>query len=324
MSVDVRVGIVSWNTADLLDRCLAALPAALGGLRAEVVVVDNDSADASAEVAARHPVVTEVVRNPTNEGYARGMNRALAGTAAPVLLALNPDTEPAPGTLAALVERLLAHPEAGLVVPRLTNPDGSLQHSAYRFPAPRIALVLGFTPGAVHRRLGRRLWLEGHHPHDRSEEVDWAIGAVHVVRAAALAGRPAPYDERWFMYVEDLELCWWVRERGWTVRLEGDVAVAHVGNAAGAQQWRGERVGRYLACTYDWYARDRGRWAARAWGVANAGASLSQIALRWRRDRATAHQLRAVLGVHLRAAAGRFENPPPPTSTGGAATRSAG
>src|ERR1700737_2606847 len=112
----IRVGIVSWNTAALLDRCLGALPAALSGTAFDVVVVDNDSADDSAAVAASHPAV-RLLQNPVNVGYGRAMNQALAGTAAPVLIALNPDPEPPPGSLARLAGRLLADPGVGLVGP---------------------------------------------------------------------------------------------------------------------------------------------------------------------------------------------------------------
>src|SRR5579875_2255421 len=120
----VRVGIVSWNTSELLDHCLRALADALDGLHADVVVVDNASADDSVAVARRHPGVT-VVANEANVGYARGMNQALlhggsaASTPADVLIALNPDTVPAPGSLRLLVERLEADPGLGLVVPPL-------------------------------------------------------------------------------------------------------------------------------------------------------------------------------------------------------------
>jgi GT2 family glycosyltransferase len=130
--IRVRVGIVSWNTAALLDRCLAALPAATNGLNAEVVLVDNASSDHSVEVARRHAGVT-VVANEENVGYARGMNQALTHDAGPtppeVLIALNPDTVPPPGSLTRLVEDLLGQPEVGLIVPQLLNPDGTLQHS---------------------------------------------------------------------------------------------------------------------------------------------------------------------------------------------------
>ncbi len=86
---DLRIGIVSYNTARLLNRCLAALPAALDGLSAEIVVVDNGSIDDSVTVAGRFPGV-RIIKNNLNQGYARAMNRALLDTHVPTLLALNP------------------------------------------------------------------------------------------------------------------------------------------------------------------------------------------------------------------------------------------
>src|SRR3546814_13156889 len=112
---DVRVGIVSWNTAELLDRCLAALPAALGELEAEVVVVDNDSDDDSAAVAERRGV--KVGHNADHDGYARGLNAALADTDAPGLIALNPATQAPPGPPPALVSRLPGAPAARRCAP---------------------------------------------------------------------------------------------------------------------------------------------------------------------------------------------------------------
>jgi GT2 family glycosyltransferase len=304
------VGIVSWNTAALLDQCLAALPAALGNLRAEVVVVDNASADQSADVAAGHEGVV-VIRNPDNVGYARAMNQALAGTEAPVLIALNPDTDPPPGSLAALVDRLSADPTAGIVVPRLAHADGRLQHSAYRFPSVPLAAVVCFVPPRLQRgAIGRHWWLEGAAPHDRSGPVDWAIGAVHAVRRDALDGAP-PYSERWFMYAEDVELCWRLAERGWRTLLAADVTVPHVGNAAGAQAWGSGRDRRWWAASYDMYAQQRGSFAARRWAAVNTAGVLVHIALNAlgsvvpgagrHRRRATARALAGVLPIHARA-----------------------
>jgi GT2 family glycosyltransferase len=303
VSADLRVGIVSWNTADLLDRCLAAVPAACGGLDVEVVVVDNDSGDASAEMAAGHDGV-QVIRNPTNAGYGVAMNQALGGTDtdAEFLCALNPDSEPPPGSLAALVAYARRHPRAGLVVPRLANADGSLQHSVQRFPSVRLAAAAGLVPPRFQRgRFARRWWLDGRHPHDTSGPVDWAIGAVHVLRAVALGGE-APYSERWFMYVEDLEVCWRLHQRGWEVHLDAEVTVPHVGNAAGEQKWGGDRARRYWTASYDFHALAHGAGAARAWAATNvAGASVHYVSNRLWGDRNVAAQLRAVLPVHARA-----------------------
>lgn len=317
---DVRVGIVSWNTAGLLDECLAALPAALGDLDAEVVVVDNASSDDSVAVARRHAGVT-VVPNPTNDGYAKGMNRALAGTDAPVLIALNPDTVPPPGSLAALVARLRDDGGAGLVVPRLANHDGSLQHSCYRFPTVAVAAVVAFVPRPLQRgAIGRRFWLEAADgTHDRSATVDWAIGAVHVIRRSALADR-APYSERWFMYVEDLELCWWLHRRGWRVVLDADVTVPHVGNAAGAQAWGSGRSARFWRASYDFVGLSRGRAYARLLAAVNVLGTLwvagwfelgGRAGRRARRAerRAVARSVRAALPAHLEVVR---HGPPPP------------
>ncbi|MGH9154572.1 MAG: glycosyltransferase [Acidimicrobiales bacterium] len=278
--VNVRVGIVSWNTAALLDRCLDALPAALGDLDAEVVVVDNASADGSVAVAGRHRDVT-VVAGGENVGYARAMNRALAGVPAPFLIALNPDTVPPPGSLARLVATMAAHPDAALVAPRLLNTDGSLQRSVHRFPSLTLAAIVGFVPQPLRRgRLGRRWWLEEADPaaYQGVVEVDWAIGAVHCIRAAALGNRP-PYSERWFMYAEDMDLCWQLRGRGWSVILDGSVTVTHVGNAAGAVAFADRREAQSLVALYDWYRQARGPSATRAWAGVNLVAHLTKLAV---------------------------------------------
>jgi GT2 family glycosyltransferase len=321
----VRIGIVSWNTDALLARCLDAVPAAIGGYGCEVVVVDNASTDRSLAVA-RGRGLARVVANDANVGYARAMNRALAGTDAEVLIAINPDTEPPPGSLATLVDRLLADADLGLVVPRLVYPDGAAQHSVYRFPSALIAAVVCFAPPRLHHgALGRRLWLEGSGMPRGSDDIDWAVGAVHVLRSAALGGRP-PYDERWFMYVEDLELCWRLARTGWRRRVEADVTVTHVRNAAGAQAWGRSQTARWIDATYDWYARDRGLVAMRAYAAINTiGAALhvgllGLGAVVGATSRAVARRTRArdlalVLPRHLRAAV----LGPPPVS--GEATR---
>ncbi len=316
----VRVGIVSWNTRSLLDKCLTALPAALEGVDATVVVVDNASSDGSPGVAARHRDV-RVMTNAENVGYARAMNQALAGADADVLVALNPDTEPAPGSLATLAHRLMADPGVGLVVPRLANPNGTLQHSVFRFPSPRQAATVLLMPRRMLRgRVGARWWADGLAPHDCATDIDWAVGAVHVIRAGALEGEE-PYDERWFMYVEDVDLCWRLAQRGWRRRLEPDACVVHVGNASGFQAWGDARTDRWMAATYDWYARTFGRPAMRRWAAVNATAvgvqlvgALPGALLGSARRRARARDLARSFPRQVGAVVeGRYTSPPTPT-----------
>jgi len=312
---DVRVGIVSWNTAALLDRCLSALPAALGGLRAEVIVVDNASADDSVNVARGHAGV-RVELQSENLGYARGMNLALAGSTAPVLLALNPDTEAAPGSLAHLIDVLGRERDVGLLAPRLVDDSGRPQHSAYRFPSPGVSLAAGLLPSPFRQWLGPRLALEGAALPERASTIDWAIGAVHCLRASALNGG-APYSERWFMYVEDMDLCWRLRRDGWQVVFDPGATVTHTGNAAGELAWGESRTARWLAATYDWLTLNRGPRYAREWAAANVVAAGGRFAYDWTTSRgplatrgrgpSRRHQavaLAAALPVHARALRG--------------------
>jgi GT2 family glycosyltransferase len=309
----VRVGIVSWNSARHLGACLDSLPAALGPHAAEVVVVDNASGDDSVAVAQRRPGV-RTLRNTVNVGYAAAMDRALAPPHPAVLVALNPDTVAPPGSLAALVDVLLGDPAIGLVAPRLRDPSGREQFNAYRFPsAATVAAEHLFWPEPPPGTLRRRVW--GPLPERGCLEVDWASGAVHVIRSAALAGAPA-YSRRWFIYNEDLELCWRLRRGGWR-RVVADVDVVHVGNASGVQRWGNDPSRWTIAGVYDWYATVHGPGAARVWAAANAVSASCHVATLAARsfagermDRRTrALQLWRQLPLHL---AALRHGPPPP------------
>lgn len=313
--IKARVGIVSWNTAELLDRCLASLPAATHDMEADIVVVDNASRDASVDICHKHGV--KIVANPSNEGYASAMNKALSIELPPAgvdtLIALNPDTECPPRSLTLLAEKMLAEPDIGLVVPRLRNLDGSIQHSVYRFPSVVVAIASTFLPVAMQdSRIAKRFWLEGSSPPERPQDIDWAIGAVHVMRSTAVDGA-GPYSERWFMYTEDVDLCWTLHESGWRCVYEPDIEIVHVGNASGVQAWGGDRLRRWLSCTYDWYRIRRGAWAVRCWALANTvgvSARLLVAGLHWARRRPLAaweRELKPALFVHLRALFGRVE-----------------
>lgn len=273
----VRIGVVSYDTPTYLDDCLRHLAAAIEGLDAEVVVVDNGSVgEADAEVARRYPV--RLVRLGRNVGYPRAMNVALSGSDATYLIAVNSDTLPEPRSLTRLVETLERRPDVGIVSPRLVGPDRRLQHSVRSFPSSTVALQTGLVPPPLRvGRMGARMLLENELPLDRPSEADWIVGAVHVIRAAALR-RSQPYSERSFMFVEDMEVCWHVREGGWRVLYDPSVTVVHVGNVTAGKSFGGGREFRWIDAMYHWYVDQHGLRAARRWAAANTVGLLAKAA----------------------------------------------
>jgi GT2 family glycosyltransferase len=237
------------------------------------------------------------------------MNQALAGAATDVLVALNPDTIPAPRSLAMLVDTLRTDDKIGVVVPRLLNPDGSLQPSVHRFPSVSLSLAMGLIPMTLRDGpIGRHFWLEGYNDHDRRDRIDWAIGAVHAIRRDALPDPDHPYDERRFMYAEDLALCWSMRERGWSVVLDPEAEVVHVGGVAAAQAFGDLIDERKLSADYDWYSEVHGARAARRFAAANSiGFGVKAVVARiaWGREDPRAARNRRILRFHAERLLGR-------------------
>jgi hypothetical protein len=230
---DLSVIVVNYETGPLLGRCLAALRGATGDLALEVIVVDNASRDGSLEALGAFPEV-QLVRLPANAGFARAVNAGLALAKGRALALLNPDAEVAPAALRTLVDALAARPRAGVVGPRLLNPDGSLQTSTYRFPTlfQAAGTILGLrrlVPVAwLRARLGRRLGRRFGQldPHDRPARVDYVTGACLVTRREVVE-RVGGLDPRFFLYFEEKDFCRRVWQAGWQVWFEPAAEVVH-------------------------------------------------------------------------------------------------
>lgn len=238
----VDVGVVTWNTAELTATALRHLLDTDQGCDIRLLVHDNASTDATPETLAAAVPEAEVEAGSENLGFARAVNRLLARSRAPWFVALNSDAWPEPGALAALVSCARDHPRAAAVAPLLLRPDGSIEHSTHPFPSLAVAAIdaVGgrrwMAPAALERRC-----LQGAWRHDRPRPVDWAVGAALLLRRQAVDD-VGGFDERFFMYVEDLAWCWRARRRGWEVRFEPAAVVRHVGNASGARRFGEQRL----------------------------------------------------------------------------------
>jgi N-acetylglucosaminyl-diphospho-decaprenol L-rhamnosyltransferase len=217
--------VVNYNAGEALRACLASILAE--DPRPELVVVDNASTDGSVEAALRAFPAVRVVRSGGNLGYARAANLGIAATAAPVVAVLNPDTVLGPGAGAAVVARFAAEPDLGAAGPRLHNPDGTVYPSARRIPSLPDAVGHGLLFFVWRDNPFTRRYRETGADPGRPRDVDWVSGAAVWLRRAALDA-VGGWDERYFMYVEDVDLCWRLRRAGWRVAYEPAGTVEHL------------------------------------------------------------------------------------------------
>lgn len=223
--MNVSVLIVSYNTRDLLLRCVdSALQQSNVG---EIVVIDNDSVDGSADAVEDRVPSARVVRMPGNVGFAAGVNRAALEAHGDALLLLNPDAALEHDAVEKLSTLLKVHPRAAAVGPSLRYADGSYQDAAFAFPG--LAQVL-FDLFPVPRLAGFRL--NGRYPTANAPfRVDFTLGACMLVRSAAWRDVGA-LDEGYFMYVEEVDWCRRAHARGWEIwHHPGAYAIHHGGQS---------------------------------------------------------------------------------------------
>jgi N-acetylglucosaminyl-diphospho-decaprenol L-rhamnosyltransferase len=224
VDVDLAIVIVTYNSRHVIEALLDSLPAALGSLTSHVVVVDNNSADGTADMIERRGDCT-VVR-AANDGYSAGINRGCA-TARPAraTLVLNPDVRLVPGAAAVMFDS--ARDDVGIVAPQIRDEDGRLHRSLRREPTLLRALGLTRTNlSALSEYVGRdREYL-------RPTTVDWALGAALLITAECSAAVGA-WDETFFLYSEETDFCRRARAAGFSVRYEPAAIAVHIGAQSG-------------------------------------------------------------------------------------------
>ena len=242
MSAAVDVVIVSWNTREHLARCLDALEATTAGVALNVIVVDNASTDGSAAmVAGKFPRV-RLLANADNLGFGRACNAGARAGRARALLILNSDCEPAPDAVAAMLTALDADPTLGGVFCRLLNRDGTLQPSVHRaLPTPWTHVGDVFFRSslryALYRTPALKRWLLAPtaRRHATAHDVAWGGAACMLVRRSAFEA-VGGFDEGFFMYCEDLDLCARLGAAGQRLRYLPHAVVVHAWGASTVQR----------------------------------------------------------------------------------------
>jgi GT2 family glycosyltransferase len=257
MKPPVVVAVVSWNTRELLGRCLGSLAADADAGRAEVWVFDNASSDGSPDLVASEFPWVELVRSPDNIGFGRAVNEVALRTESEWIAPANADIELEETTLTTLLEAGAAYPEAGILAPRLATLGGETQHSVHAFPGVRLAAIVATGLTSVSPSLGDRLCIEGSWDPERPREVDWAHGAFLLCRRRTFEQLNG-FDPRQWMYAEDLDLAWRATRAGAPVRYIPAARVRHAGAAATTQAFGDERGARFMMATFAWMADRRG------------------------------------------------------------------
>lgn len=238
-ALDVSVVVVSFNTAELLRRCLHSVQSSLAltpSLTHEIWVVDNASADGSAETVEREFPQVNLIANEANRGFAAANNQALSRVSGRFVLLLNPDTEVKGQAIATMVRFLDKRQRVGIAGCRLTYADGSFQHSCFQFPTLWMTLLDHFP--ISHRLLDSRL--NGRYPrrhYDRPFAIDHPLGAAMLVRREVF-DQVGLFDEQFFIYCEEIDLCIRAKRAGWEVYCVPDAEIVHHG-AQSTRQFRG-------------------------------------------------------------------------------------
>lgn len=223
---ELAVVIVNYNAGYYLDRCLKSLEARRGDVAIDVLVIDNDSRDGSAEAVSRdHPSV-RLIRNPDNLGLSAAWNQGIAATSAPYLLFLNPDVELWRGTLAGYLAVAKRRTQAGIVGPLVRNSDGSVYESGRVFPSLTDGLGHAMFGGVMpeNRWTGRYRMAGWNRATERF--VDWVSGCSMLMPRAAL-DEVGPFDEEFFLYAEELDMSTRLRAAGWKVLFTPEMELIH-------------------------------------------------------------------------------------------------
>ena len=236
MARELVVSIINFRTGDMTLKCIEAVLKDMTGINGMIVVVDNCSADGSAEQIetwiAQQPDNTPVrlIRSDWNAGFSAGHNLGMAAEAAEFYLVLNSDAVPRPGLLRGLLDAARSEPEFGLFSPVIEADDGAVQNSCFRFPGPASELVRAARSSIVTRLLSHRDVSLG--PCPAPENIEWASFACILLRRKMMQ-EIGPMDEGYFLYFEDVEYCLRARRAGWRIRYVPTVRVVHLQGGSG-------------------------------------------------------------------------------------------
>lgn len=227
----LSVIIVSYNVKRLLMDCLGSIADTCRGIEHEVIVVDNNSADGTAEaLQADHPEV-KLIENKKNAGFARANNQGYAVSTGGFLLLLNPDTVLKPMAVKKVLDFMERTPDCGLAGCRMVGSDGNLQITVRRFPSVTENL---FQSLFLDKLFYRHNWKRAYYAR-KPFQIDYGVGAFMMIRREALAGQPYLLNPDFHMYAEEKDLALRLKENGWRCYFVPGAEIVHYGGQSTSQ-----------------------------------------------------------------------------------------
>ncbi len=293
MPAELSIIIVNWNGGELLRKCLRSILANPPAISYEILLIDNASTDGSIALIQNDDQLSplraadqlRIVLNVENVGFGRANNQAFSLSRTPLVFLLNPDTEITPKAIDNLIETLRAGERIGVCGPRILNPDGSVQISAWRNPPSAWETILSQMKLYKLLPAGFRgeLLLGGHWPHDRRRAVPMLSGAAMMIKREVI-DEVGGFDERFHMYGEDNEWCYRITRAGWQLVFEPAAVILHHGAGSSSQRWTNlEKVRVQMEASFAFQKQALGRFSLAANQLANYFVTVVQRS--WRRVR---------------------------------------
>ena len=258
--------IVSWNVKDDLLKCLSSLEENPPSESFEQIVVDNDSSDGTLDAVKQKCPEVITIANRQNRGFAAANNQGIQASSGQYILLLNPDTIIHTGALDILVGFLDNNPGVGVCGAKLLYADGSVQASVRRFPSFR-AVLYRHTIFRLLRifRADYRRWSMKDFDYDRQMDVDQVSGAAMIVRRSVI-DQVGSMDESFFMYYEEVDLCYRIKQAHWRIVFLPDAVITHLSGRS-AKQIRLKRRIMMLKSLMVFFRKHRNRFIAEIFAV---------------------------------------------------------
>lgn len=229
MNVELDIVIVNYNVREFLHKCLDAIYRSQPRHSFRVYVVDNNSSDGSVSMVRDDFPNVEVIANEMNAGFAKASNQAMRQSTGKYILLLNPDAIVNSNTIDKMIDCMEQTPQAAALGCKILNPDGSLQNFGCSFPRPTL-----YCWDSAKKKILKKSKRQSYQWEHSIKEVEYACGACLMLRRSAL-NVCGLLDERFFLYAEEADLCYRLKQTGWKVYVTPDAEVIHFGGIATSQ-----------------------------------------------------------------------------------------